>query len=217
VSGPQPGITLPPRIAGGPSHQRERASGSVSYPTCHLETRIAVRPRNGTITIPAEARRAHRLDLPGARVEVILRGHDLILLPRRGPSEAGPRRRVRRRPTLASTSPGVRWLVASQAPRAGGYRQRPPGLCATVVIATRTAAKSCSARSAGSPRCPNSRRSSWSTMARPAAARRRPSLQDGADLLDMPAGGLLGAVGVTGLAGCSCPIRPIPALLSSGS
>jgi hypothetical protein len=54
-------------------------------------------------------------------------------------------------------------------------------------------------------------------MARPAAARRRPSLQDGADLLDMPAGGLLGAVGVTGLAGCSCPIRPIPALLSSGS
>jgi hypothetical protein len=50
-----------------------------------------------------------------------------------------------------------------------------------------------------------------------AAARRRPSLQDGADLLDMPAGGLLGAVGVTGLAGCSCPIRPIPASLPSGS
>jgi hypothetical protein len=34
-----------------------------------------------TITIPAEARRALRLDLPGAQVEVILRDHDLVLLP----------------------------------------------------------------------------------------------------------------------------------------
>ncbi len=38
-----------------------------------------------------------------------------------------------------------------------------------------------------------------------------------ADLLDRPAGGLLGAAGVTGLAGCSYPIRPIPASLLSGS
>ena len=42
---------------------------------------VAVQPRNGTITIPAEARRALRLDLPGAQVEVILRDHDLVLLP----------------------------------------------------------------------------------------------------------------------------------------
>jgi len=42
---------------------------------------VAVQPRNGTITIPAEARRALRLDLPGAQVEVILRDHDLILVP----------------------------------------------------------------------------------------------------------------------------------------
>ena len=42
---------------------------------------VAVQPRNGTITIPAEARRALRLDLPGAQVEVILRDHDLVLVP----------------------------------------------------------------------------------------------------------------------------------------
>src|SRR2546429_604158 len=42
---------------------------------------VAMQPRNGTITIPAEARRALRLDLPGAQVEVILRDHDLVLLP----------------------------------------------------------------------------------------------------------------------------------------
>ncbi|HEV8220314.1 MAG TPA: AbrB/MazE/SpoVT family DNA-binding domain-containing protein, partial [Streptosporangiaceae bacterium] len=42
---------------------------------------VAVQPRNGTITIPAEARRALRLDLPGAQVEVILRDHDLVLRP----------------------------------------------------------------------------------------------------------------------------------------
>ena len=42
---------------------------------------VAVHPRNGTVTIPAEARRALRLDLPGAQVEVILRDHDLVLLP----------------------------------------------------------------------------------------------------------------------------------------
>lgn len=42
---------------------------------------VAVQPRNGTITIPAEARRALRLDLPGAQVEVILRDRDLVLVP----------------------------------------------------------------------------------------------------------------------------------------
>lgn len=42
---------------------------------------VAVQPRNGTITIPVEARRALRLDRPGAQVEVILRDHDLVLLP----------------------------------------------------------------------------------------------------------------------------------------
>jgi bifunctional DNA-binding transcriptional regulator/antitoxin component of YhaV-PrlF toxin-antitoxin module len=42
---------------------------------------VAVQPRNGTITIPAEARRALRLDLSGAQVEVILCDHDLVLLP----------------------------------------------------------------------------------------------------------------------------------------
>jgi bifunctional DNA-binding transcriptional regulator/antitoxin component of YhaV-PrlF toxin-antitoxin module len=42
---------------------------------------VAIQPRNGTITIPAEARRALRLDLPGAQVEVILRDHDLVLVP----------------------------------------------------------------------------------------------------------------------------------------
>ena len=42
---------------------------------------VAVQPRNGTVTIPAEARRALRLDLPGAQVEVILRDQDLVLLP----------------------------------------------------------------------------------------------------------------------------------------
>jgi bifunctional DNA-binding transcriptional regulator/antitoxin component of YhaV-PrlF toxin-antitoxin module len=42
---------------------------------------VAVQPRNGTITIPAEARRALRLDLPGAQAGVILRDHDLVLLP----------------------------------------------------------------------------------------------------------------------------------------
>lgn len=42
---------------------------------------VAVQPRNGTITIPAEARRVLRLDLPGAQVEVILRDRDLVLVP----------------------------------------------------------------------------------------------------------------------------------------
>src|SRR5207302_8849650 len=42
---------------------------------------VAVQSRSGTITIPAEARRALRLDAPGAQVEVILRDRDLVLVP----------------------------------------------------------------------------------------------------------------------------------------
>ncbi len=42
---------------------------------------VAVQSRSGTITIPAEARRALRLDDPGAQVEVILRDNDLVLIP----------------------------------------------------------------------------------------------------------------------------------------
>ncbi len=42
---------------------------------------VAIQPRNGTITIPAEARRALRLDSPGAQVEVILRDNDIVLVP----------------------------------------------------------------------------------------------------------------------------------------
>lgn len=42
---------------------------------------VAIQPRSGTITVPVEARRALRLDSPGAQVEVILRDHDLLLIP----------------------------------------------------------------------------------------------------------------------------------------
>jgi AbrB family looped-hinge helix DNA binding protein len=42
---------------------------------------VAVQSRGGAITIPAEARRALRLDAPGAQVEVILRDNDLLLIP----------------------------------------------------------------------------------------------------------------------------------------
>ena len=42
---------------------------------------VAVQARGGTVTIPAEARRALRLDTPGAQVEVILRDNDMILVP----------------------------------------------------------------------------------------------------------------------------------------
>ena len=42
---------------------------------------VAVQSRGGIITIPAEARRALRLDTPGAQVEVILRDNDLVLIP----------------------------------------------------------------------------------------------------------------------------------------
>ena len=46
-----------------------------------IRTTLRTVPRDGTITIPAEARRVLRLDLPGAQVEVILRDHDLVLRP----------------------------------------------------------------------------------------------------------------------------------------
>jgi hypothetical protein len=61
----------------------------------------------------------------------------------------------------------------------------------TVVIATRTAAKSCSARSpahrAARTAAGHHGRQRLGWRQREAAARRRPSLRDGADLLDMPA------------------------------
>jgi bifunctional DNA-binding transcriptional regulator/antitoxin component of YhaV-PrlF toxin-antitoxin module len=63
---------------------------------------VAVQPRNGTIAIPAEARRALRLDLPGAQVEVILRDHDLVLLPH----VAVPLERVRGDGTAATPGSG---------------------------------------------------------------------------------------------------------------
>jgi bifunctional DNA-binding transcriptional regulator/antitoxin component of YhaV-PrlF toxin-antitoxin module len=42
---------------------------------------VAVQSHTGAVTIPAEARRALRLDAPGAQLEVILRDHDLLLIP----------------------------------------------------------------------------------------------------------------------------------------
>jgi AbrB family looped-hinge helix DNA binding protein len=42
---------------------------------------VSVQQRNGTITIPAQARRALGLDQPGAQVEVVLRDGELILVP----------------------------------------------------------------------------------------------------------------------------------------
>jgi bifunctional DNA-binding transcriptional regulator/antitoxin component of YhaV-PrlF toxin-antitoxin module len=42
---------------------------------------VAVQSHSGAVTIPAEARRALRLDAPGAQLEVILRDHDLLLIP----------------------------------------------------------------------------------------------------------------------------------------
>ena len=82
---------------------------------------VAVRPRNGTITIPAEGRRALRLDLPGAQVEVILRDRDLV--PR--PHVAVPLERVRD----DGTAPGPRQPVTirCRGPRLTGVQRAPPG------------------------------------------------------------------------------------------
>lgn len=42
---------------------------------------VAVQQRNGTVTIPAQARRTLGLDQPGAQVEVVLRDGELVLVP----------------------------------------------------------------------------------------------------------------------------------------
>ncbi|MGH3908444.1 MAG: AbrB/MazE/SpoVT family DNA-binding domain-containing protein [Pseudonocardiaceae bacterium] len=42
---------------------------------------VAVQQRNGTVTIPVQARRALGLDRPGAQVEVVLRDGELVLVP----------------------------------------------------------------------------------------------------------------------------------------
>lgn len=42
---------------------------------------VSVQPRNGTVTIPVQARRALGLDRPGAQVEVVLRDGELVLVP----------------------------------------------------------------------------------------------------------------------------------------
>ncbi len=42
---------------------------------------VSVQHRNGTVTIPAQARRALGLDRPGAQVEVVLRDGELVLVP----------------------------------------------------------------------------------------------------------------------------------------
>jgi bifunctional DNA-binding transcriptional regulator/antitoxin component of YhaV-PrlF toxin-antitoxin module len=40
-----------------------------------------VQQRNGTVTIPVQARRALGLDQPGAQVEIVLRDGELVLVP----------------------------------------------------------------------------------------------------------------------------------------
>jgi antitoxin MazE len=42
---------------------------------------VSVQQRNGTVTIPVQARRALGLDQPGAQVEVVLRDGELVLVP----------------------------------------------------------------------------------------------------------------------------------------
>lgn len=42
---------------------------------------VSVQQRNGTVTIPIQARRALGLDKPGAQLEVVLRDGELILVP----------------------------------------------------------------------------------------------------------------------------------------
>jgi AbrB family looped-hinge helix DNA binding protein len=40
-----------------------------------------VQPKNGTITIPAQLRRRFGLDQPGAQVEIVVRGSEIVLIP----------------------------------------------------------------------------------------------------------------------------------------
>lgn len=42
---------------------------------------VSVQQRNGTVTIPAQARRALGLDRPGVQLEVVLRKGELVLVP----------------------------------------------------------------------------------------------------------------------------------------
>ena len=42
---------------------------------------VSIQQRNGTVTIPVQARRALGLDQPGAQVEVVLRDGELVLVP----------------------------------------------------------------------------------------------------------------------------------------
>lgn len=42
---------------------------------------VSVQQRNGTVTIPVQARRALGLDRPGAQIEVVLRDGELVLVP----------------------------------------------------------------------------------------------------------------------------------------
>lgn len=42
---------------------------------------VSVQQRNGTVTIPVQARRALGLDRPGAQLEVVLRNGELVLVP----------------------------------------------------------------------------------------------------------------------------------------
>ncbi|MGI8647242.1 MAG: hypothetical protein DLM55_09440 [Acidimicrobiales bacterium] len=49
-----------------------------------METRAAfasVQPKNGTITIPVAMRREFGLDQPGAQVEIVVRGAEIVLIP----------------------------------------------------------------------------------------------------------------------------------------
>lgn len=40
-----------------------------------------VQPKNGTVTIPAQLRRRFGLDQPGAQVEFVVRGDEIVLVP----------------------------------------------------------------------------------------------------------------------------------------
>lgn len=42
---------------------------------------VSIQQRNGTVTIPAQARRALGLDRPGVQLEVVLRDGELVLVP----------------------------------------------------------------------------------------------------------------------------------------
>jgi hypothetical protein len=109
----RPGASLP----GGPPGSRNlRACPAVSAAEPGFRR---VQPRTGTITTPAQARRALRLDLPGPG-----RGHPPRPRPgpapaRRRPAGPGPRRRHRARPgqPAASQRPGDGTAARRRCPR----------------------------------------------------------------------------------------------------